>query len=139
MNLPERILPQAFDGKVKGPIIPYMSQPLAYLDPTFMESEEARPLRILAEYSEPLSRFRAQNIQDTVVFFGSARIRSRQDAEHSLRQFKPNGDAFEASVAQLDMTTYSRYQAMNAIVAGMTKPLKRRRSSANSSDWCRCS
>ena len=63
-----------------------MSQPLAYLDSQFMESEEARPLRILAEYLEPLSRFRAQNIQDTVVFFGSARIRSRQDAEHSLRQ-----------------------------------------------------
>ena len=73
-----------------------MSQPLAYLDPTFMETEEARPLRILAEYLEPLSRFRAQNIQDTVVFFGSARIRSRQDAEHSLRQFKPNGDAFDS-------------------------------------------
>ena len=62
----------------------------------FMESEEARPLRILAEYLEPLRRFRAQNIQDTVVFFGSARIRSRQDAEHSLRQFKPNGDAFDS-------------------------------------------
>ena len=52
-------------------------QPLAYLDPEFLESEEARPLRILAEYLEPLQRFRAQNIQDTVVFFGSARIHSR--------------------------------------------------------------
>ena len=36
-------------------------QPLAYLDPTFLDSEEARPLRILAEYLEPLSRFKAQN------------------------------------------------------------------------------
>ena len=56
-------------------------QPLAYLDRVFLESEEARPLRILAEYLEPLRRFKAQNIQDTVVFFGSARIHSREMAQ----------------------------------------------------------
>src|SRR2546428_14008226 len=60
------------------------SQPLAYLNREFLESEEARPLRILAEYLEPLRRFRAQNIQDTVVFFGSARIHSREYAEKAL-------------------------------------------------------
>ncbi len=63
-------------------------QPLAYLDHEFLESEEARPIRILAEYLEPLRRFRAQNIQDTVVFFGSARIHSREDAERALSQFR---------------------------------------------------
>src|SRR5262245_53636158 len=61
-------------------------QPLAYLNPEFLESEEARPLRILAEYLEPLSRFKAQNIQDTVVFFGSARIHSRERAEQALER-----------------------------------------------------
>jgi uncharacterized protein (TIGR00730 family) len=60
------------------------SQPLAYLNREFLESEEARPLRILAEYLEPLRRFRAQNIQDTVVFFGSARVHSREYAEKAL-------------------------------------------------------
>src|SRR5687768_6457382 len=59
-------------------------QPLAYRDYEFLESEEARPLRILAEYLEPLRRFKAQNIQDTVVFFGSARIHSRAHAEQAL-------------------------------------------------------
>ena len=59
-------------------------QPLAYKDPEFLESEEARPIRILAEYLEPLRRFKAQNIQDTVVFFGSARIHSRAHAEQTL-------------------------------------------------------
>ena len=59
-------------------------QPLAYLFPEFLESPEARPIRILAEYLEPLARFRRQNIQDTVVFFGSARFHSRSDAEHEL-------------------------------------------------------
>jgi uncharacterized protein (TIGR00730 family) len=69
-------------------------QPLAYLDPEFIESEEARPLRILAEYLEPLRRFKEQNIQDTVVFFGSARIHSREHAEQALerlvRRFGPS-------------------------------------------------
>jgi len=59
-------------------------QPLAYLLPEFLESDEARPLRILAEYLEPLRRFREQDIQDTVVFFGSARIRSRECARAAI-------------------------------------------------------
>jgi uncharacterized protein (TIGR00730 family) len=49
-------------------------RPLAYQDEKFLESEDARPLRILAEYLEPLARFRHEHICDTVVFFGSARI-----------------------------------------------------------------
>ena len=61
-------------------------QPLAYQNLDFLESEEARPLRILAEYLEPLRRFKAQNIQDTVVFFGSARIRGRDEAEEALEE-----------------------------------------------------
>jgi uncharacterized protein (TIGR00730 family) len=59
-------------------------QPFAYHSLDFLESDEARPIRILAEYLEPLRRFQAQNIQDTVVFFGSARIYSRSDAERAL-------------------------------------------------------
>ena len=64
------------------------SQPLAYLDPLFLESEEARPLRILAEYLEPLGRFKSENIQDTVVFFGSARIHSREHAAEALERLR---------------------------------------------------
>jgi uncharacterized protein (TIGR00730 family) len=48
--------------------------PLAYENLEFVESDEARPLRILAEYMEPLARFRRAGIRDTIVFFGSARI-----------------------------------------------------------------
>ena len=47
---------------------------VAYHDAGFVDSDDARPLRILAEYLEPLRRFRQQRIQDTVVFFGSSRI-----------------------------------------------------------------
>ena len=59
-------------------------QPLAYHDHDFLESTDARPIRILAEYLEPLRRFRQENIQDTVVFFGSARFHSREVAEGRL-------------------------------------------------------
>jgi uncharacterized protein (TIGR00730 family) len=47
---------------------------LAYHDETFLDSDEARPLRILAEYLEPLHSFRQARIHDTIVFFGSARL-----------------------------------------------------------------
>ena len=60
------------------------SQPLAYHDVDFLDSSEARPVRILSEYLEPLKRFRTANIQDTVVFFGSARTLSREGAEREL-------------------------------------------------------
>jgi uncharacterized protein (TIGR00730 family) len=63
-------------------------QPLAYMDPGFLESDDARPLRILAEYLEPLRRLKQQNIQDTVVFFGSARVHSRADATRALDRLK---------------------------------------------------
>jgi uncharacterized protein (TIGR00730 family) len=49
-------------------------RPVAYLNGDFLESADARPLRIISEYLEPLSHFRDENIQDTIVFFGSARI-----------------------------------------------------------------
>jgi len=52
------------------------SAPLAYENPQFLNSPDARILRIMAEYQEPLSRFRRERIQDTVVFFGSARFRA---------------------------------------------------------------
>ena len=68
-------------------------QPKAYLDPRFLRSDEARPIRILAEYMEPMRRFEAERIRDTVVFFGSARIPSREAAERSLAKQLRRGGA----------------------------------------------
>jgi uncharacterized protein (TIGR00730 family) len=48
--------------------------PLAYKSARFMQSDEARPIRIVAEYLSPLEVFRREQIKDTIVFFGSARI-----------------------------------------------------------------
>jgi hypothetical protein len=56
-----------------APHPPASYPPLAYEDPQFLESEEGRPLRILAEYLQPLHAFRRHRVHDTIVFFGSAR------------------------------------------------------------------
>src|SRR5438093_3308244 len=67
-------------------------QPMAYWSPDFLASDEARPIRILSEDLEPLRRFKDQKIQDTVVFFGSARVDSRERAERALQTLRGRGD-----------------------------------------------
>ena len=49
-------------------------RPLAYREEAFLQSPDSRPLRFLSEYLWPLSHFQEEKIQDTIVFFGSARI-----------------------------------------------------------------
>ena len=61
------------------------------MDDDFLESDDARPIRIIAEYLEPLRRLKEQNIQDTVVFFGSARVHSRMEASRALDRLKKRG------------------------------------------------
>ena len=46
------------------------SAPLAYENPQFLNSPDGRILRIMSEYTEPLARFRREQIQHTEVFFG---------------------------------------------------------------------
>jgi hypothetical protein len=59
-----------------NPTPPDANRPrLAYHDLEFLESDEGRPLRILSEYLQPLHAFRQQRVHDTIVFFGSARLR----------------------------------------------------------------
>jgi uncharacterized protein (TIGR00730 family) len=60
------------------------SAPLAYENPRFLNSPDGRILRIMSEYVEPLARFRREQIQDTVVFFGSARFQSLADANTAI-------------------------------------------------------
>jgi hypothetical protein len=53
---------------------PAAHHPLAYKNSGFMDSDDARPLRLLAEYLEPMHRFEREGIKGTIVFFGSARL-----------------------------------------------------------------
>ena len=61
---------------------------LAYENPAFLNSPDGRVLRLLSEYTEPLSRFRREQIQDTVVFFGSARFHSQAEANRNLAELE---------------------------------------------------
>src|SRR5580693_3194197 len=60
----------------------------AYRDALFMESVAARPVRILTEYIDPLVRFRREEVGDTIVMFGSARIVGHDRALAHLRRLK---------------------------------------------------
>ncbi len=73
--------------------------PLAYQNEPFLSSPDGRILRILAEYQEPLSRFRREQIQDTVVFFGSARFQGNAAARKILTAAEKN-DAKAPAVQQ---------------------------------------
>lgn len=64
---------------------------LSYEDASFINSPDGRVLRILAEYLKPLARFRRERIQDTVVFFGSERLHTLSDANHSLELLDASG------------------------------------------------
>jgi uncharacterized protein (TIGR00730 family) len=56
--------------------------PVAYKNEKFLDSDEARPLRILAEYLSPMHAFRREHVRDTIVFFGSARLAPESPLGH---------------------------------------------------------
>jgi uncharacterized protein (TIGR00730 family) len=74
-----------------GAPAPLQPAPLAYENPSFLNSADGRLIRIVSEYLEPLARFRREQIQDTVVFFGSARFRSRDETDHALELLENTG------------------------------------------------
>ena len=79
------------------------SAPVAYQNEPFLDSPDGRILRILAEYQEPLARFRREQIQDTVVFFGSARFQGEQAASSHLASVRENPAATPAAQLEKDL------------------------------------
>jgi uncharacterized protein (TIGR00730 family) len=87
-------------------------RPVAYKDEDFLDSPDARSLRILSEYLHPLSHFRDENVQDTVVFFGSARVtedgplgRYYQEARELARRVTEWSDALPVASRRFVVTT----------------------------------
>jgi len=78
----------------------------AYLKESFLKASEARPLRILAEYLEPKSRFAHYKIDDTVVFMGSARVPSREQAEAEVAAAERGEGDPERARERLAMSRY---------------------------------
>src|SRR5215813_7597390 len=110
---------------------------LAYENEPFLNSPDGRILRILAEYSEPFARFRREQIQDTVVFFGSARFQSMDDAQSNLATIRAgdnNADDYATNLkraqAAVDMARY--YEDARKLAFMLTEwsikiPARRRR------------
>src|SRR5438477_9114855 len=90
-------------SKTKEPMSnpPPKIAPMAYENPEFLNSPDGRLLRILSEYYEPLARFRREQVQDTVVFFGSARFVSLSDAENAMVLLEKPGSARPAPPEEL--------------------------------------
>jgi|SRR5882724_8785940 len=88
----------------------------AYNNTEFLNSKDGRLIRILAEYLEPASRFRHFRVEDTIVFFGSARVKAREIAQEELRiaQLResegPQASDLELAVAMAERSVLmSRY------------------------------
>src|SRR5438876_9400467 len=93
-------------------------QTKAYEDMRFLESKDARALRILAEYLEPLSRFKRCGVQDTIVFMGSARALSREAAEAALAEAEAAEIGVAAARTALELSTY--YEAARELSTRLT-------------------
>jgi len=103
---------------------PVAKAPLAYENPSFLNSPDGRIIRILAEYSEPMAHFRRERIQDTVVFFGSSRFRALDEAHRQLELLANTGslqpappEEQPASEAEIDRDQASELRLRRAAAA----------------------
>jgi uncharacterized protein (TIGR00730 family) len=102
---------------------PLERAPLAYENSSFLNSADGRLMRIVSEYLEPLARFRHEQIQDTVVFFGSARFRGREEANHTLELLENTGSRNPAP-------SHEQPASPPEIAAGRATGLQRKRAVA---------
>ncbi len=96
--------------------------PKAYRNAAFLNSKDGRELRILAEYLEPKSRFEREQIDDTVVFMGSARTLSREQAAAALKKAEAETQSdseLEKARMALKMSVY--YEAARTLAHRITQ------------------
>lgn len=95
----------------------------AYRNEDFLNSRDARALRILSEYVEPNSRFAHYRIEDTVVFMGSARLVAREQAQRELAAAEQGGGDVERARVRLEMSRY--YEDARELARRLTEWSKR--------------
>ena len=91
----------------------------AYHNESFLNSKDARALRILAEYLEPRSRFERHKVEDTIVFMGSARTLSREQADAALAKALRDGRNVDAARTAAEMSAY--YEAARELARRLTQ------------------
>jgi uncharacterized protein (TIGR00730 family) len=91
----------------------------AYKNEEFLNSTDARSLRILSEYVEPATRFKEFHVRDTIVFFGSARFVDKETAEELVRKAEAGeGDLVEA---KRKLRTSRYYEDTRSLAAKLTE------------------
>ncbi len=89
----------------------------AYRNPEFLNSPQARTIRILSEYLEPRARLERHGVHNTIVFFGSARFRERKEAEMMLEQAQTPQDKKLAEVALKGSKYYEEARELAFLLA----------------------
>jgi len=92
-----------------------------YYNKEFLGSPDARSIRLLSEYYGPLQKFKRNKIQDTIVFFGSARLKSQEDAESALASAPKNLSKNDRTVLETDLDMSRYYEAARELAFKMTK------------------
>ena len=100
-----------------------------YSDTEFYTSPEARSLRILSEYLGPRQRFSRNHIEDTIVFFGSARLVSKQKAEQALKKASKSPSRQMRKKLEHDLTMSQYYEDSKALAKKLTYWSKKRKNS----------
>ena len=99
-----------------------MSSPeKAYKNLEFLNSPEARTVRILCEYEEPRRRFRDHNVEHTIVCFGSARTLPTESAEALLAEAQAGGDASAIALAEGKVRSSRFYEDARELSRKMTQ------------------
>jgi hypothetical protein len=92
-----------------------------YYDREFLGSPDARTIRILAEYFGPMQRLRRNHIQDTIVFFGSARIQSQEEAETALKTAPSNLTPRKRKILEQNLVMSRYYEAARSLAYQLTR------------------
>lgn len=92
--------------------------PFSFMNKEFLHNKDGRAIRILAEFLEPEYRFRRFGVDDTIVFFGSARIQPHKDAEAALRKLRKGRRAGPQALRKAEIgLAMSRYYEEAVILA----------------------
>ena len=102
-----------------------------YFNKELLGSPQGRSIRILAEYYGPLKNIKKNKINDTIVFFGSARIKSPEQAEQDFKNLQSSNNDQEILIAKKNIEMSKYYEKANKLSKELTlwsKSLKNKKS-----------
>lgn len=97
----------------------YIKKNRFYYNTDFLSGSSGRSVRILSEYYGPLERISKNNINDTIVFFGSARLKPREIALKNLKSAKKDGKK-DIKQLEIDLKMSHYYEEATKLAAKLT-------------------